>query len=48
VKRYGNLYEKIIAWDNLLDAAKKARRGKRMRPNVAEYEEVPNARPVAF
>lgn len=38
MKRYGNLYEKIIAWDNLLEAARKARRGKRMRPNVAEYE----------
>ncbi|MEW6202573.1 MAG: hypothetical protein AB1546_11385 [bacterium] len=38
MKRYGNLYEKIISWDNLLESSKKARMNKRYRPNVAEYE----------
>jgi hypothetical protein len=28
MKRYGNLWERVIAWDNLLLAARKSRRGR--------------------
>lgn len=37
LKRYGNLYEEIISFENLLLASKKAFRGKRGRPKVAEF-----------
>jgi retron-type reverse transcriptase len=38
MKRYGNLWEKLISWDNLLLAARKARRGKRDRVAVQRFE----------
>ena len=38
MKRYGGLWEKVIAWDNLLLAARKARRGKRNRAGVQRFE----------
>ena len=37
LKRYGNLYEEIVSFENLLLASKKAFRGKRDRPKVAEF-----------
>lgn len=37
MKRYGNLYEEIVSFENLLLASKKAFRGKRDRPKVAEF-----------
>ncbi|MEB3189178.1 MAG: RNA-directed DNA polymerase [Snowella sp.] len=37
MKRYGNLWEKITAWDNLLLAARRAQKGKRYRQNVLEF-----------
>ncbi len=38
MKRYRNLYPAIHAFGNLFDAYRTARRGKRRRPNVAEFE----------
>ena len=38
MKRYGNLWETLISWDNLLKAARKARRGKRDRAAVQRFE----------
>jgi retron-type reverse transcriptase len=38
MKRYGNLWEKLISWDNLLLAARKGRRGKRDRDAVQRFE----------
>lgn len=38
MKRYGNLWGAIVSWDNLLLAARKARRGKRDRPAVQRFE----------
>jgi hypothetical protein len=38
MKRYGNLWPQVIAFANLLRAARKARRGKRFRPCVARFE----------
>ena len=38
MKRVGDLFPHIVAWTNLLQAARKARRGKRFRPNVARFE----------
>jgi len=38
VKRYGGLWEKVIAWENLRLAARKARRGKRDRASVQHFE----------
>ena len=38
MKRYGRLWERVIAWDNLVRAARKARRGKRGRPEVQRFE----------
>ena len=38
MKRYGNLWEKLVSWDNLLRAARKARRGKRDRAAVQRFE----------
>jgi hypothetical protein len=37
MKRYGNLYETICSWDNLLLASRKAQKGKRLKPNVARF-----------
>lgn len=37
MKRYGELYEQVCAFDNLLMAAQKAQRGKRTKRNVAEF-----------
>ena len=38
MKRYGRLWERVITWDNLACAARKARRGKRSRPEVQRFE----------
>lgn len=38
MKRYGNLWDRLTAWDNLLLAARKARRGKRGRAVVQRFE----------
>jgi retron-type reverse transcriptase len=38
MKRYGNLWEKVISWENLVLAARKARRGKRSRLSVQTFE----------
>ena len=38
MKRHGNLYPQITAWDNLALAARKAKKGKRFRPNVARFQ----------
>ena len=37
MKRYGNLWEKIISWENLVLAAWKAQRGKRSRICVQRF-----------
>ncbi|WP_017314576.1 RNA-directed DNA polymerase [Mastigocladopsis repens] len=37
MKRYGNLYHKIVEFENLLMAARKAQRGKRFRENVLDF-----------
>ena len=37
MKRYGELWEQVIAWDNLLQAARKAQRGKRSRGSVQRF-----------
>jgi hypothetical protein len=37
LKRYGNLFEEIVSFDNLLLASKKAFRGKKARRRVAEF-----------
>jgi retron-type reverse transcriptase len=37
MKRQGNLYHQIIAFENLLISAKQAQRSKRFRPNVLEF-----------
>jgi len=38
LKRFGNLFPQIIAFENLLNASRKARRGKRFRPSTALFE----------
>jgi RNA-directed DNA polymerase len=38
MKRYNGLWDQVVAWENLLLAAQKARRGKRRRGNVQEFE----------
>jgi retron-type reverse transcriptase len=38
MKRYDGLWEQVIAWENLLLAARKARRGKRGRAEVMHFE----------
>lgn len=38
MRRYGQLWAELISWDNLLKAARKARRGKRDRPAVQRFE----------
>lgn len=37
MKRYGNLWSDILAWDNLCLAARRAQRGKRFRGNVLAF-----------
>jgi RNA-directed DNA polymerase len=37
MKRYGNLWDKIVSWENLVLAAKKAQRGKRDRDVVQRF-----------
>ncbi len=37
MKRYGGLWESLVSWENLLLAARKARRGKRDRPCVLRF-----------
>jgi retron-type reverse transcriptase len=37
MKRYGNLWDGMISFENLLRAAEKARRGKRFRPPAARF-----------
>jgi hypothetical protein len=37
MKRYGNLWEGMIAFESLLRAAERARRGKRRRPAAARF-----------
>lgn len=39
MKRYGNIYFKIIDFENILIAAKKAQRGKRFRENVLAFND---------
>lgn len=38
MKTYKNLYPKICDWDNLYEAYRKARKGKRSRPPAAAFE----------
>ena len=38
MKRYGNLWDKFISWENLVLAAHKARRGKRSRISVQNFD----------
>lgn len=38
MKRYGNLWDQVVSWDNLIRAARKARRGKRDRVAVQRFE----------
>lgn len=38
MKRYGGLYDHISSFENLLRASRKARRGKRFRPQTARFE----------
>ncbi|MFH1567835.1 MAG: reverse transcriptase/maturase family protein, partial [Gemmatimonadota bacterium] len=38
MKRYGDLYGRVCAFDNLAAAARKARRGKRHKADVARFE----------
>ena len=37
LKRYGNLFEEIVSFENLLYAAKKAFRGKKNKEHVARF-----------
>jgi len=37
MKRYGNLWEKVISWENLVLAARRAQRGKRGRFEVQQF-----------
>ena len=37
VKRVGNLWPRLTSWENLLNAALAAARGKRKRPDVAQF-----------
>jgi hypothetical protein len=38
MKRIGNLWPELISFSNLWRAARKARRGKRLRPDVLRFE----------
>ena len=37
MKRYGGLWDRLVSWDNLLLAARKAQRGKRHRSGVQAF-----------
>ena len=37
MKRYGNLYPQIVEFENIYLAARKAKKGKRFRDNVLEF-----------
>jgi hypothetical protein len=37
MKRYGNLWPQVVAFENLLQASRQAQRGKRFRPNVLAF-----------
>ncbi len=37
MRRVGGLWEKLLSWENLYEAARKAARGKRKRPDVAGF-----------
>ena len=37
MKRYGNLWHRMISFETLLRSANKAQRGKRFRPGVARF-----------
>ncbi|MGC1245219.1 MAG: RNA-dependent DNA polymerase, partial [Spirulinaceae cyanobacterium] len=37
MKRYGNLWSQITAWENLLLASRQAQKGKRFRDNVLAF-----------
>ena len=37
MRRYGHLWPQVIAFDNLLMAARQAQKGKRFRPNVLKF-----------
>jgi len=39
VKRYGNLYPQVLAFENLLQAAKQAQKGKRWRADVMRFND---------
>ena len=39
MKRYGNLWPQIVAFENLLMAARQAQKGKRFRANVLEFND---------
>lgn len=39
MKRYGNLWPQVIAFDNLLQAARQAQKGKRFRDNVLAFND---------
>lgn len=38
MKRVGNLWDQLVSFPNLLWAARKARKGKRHRPDLAAFE----------
>ncbi len=38
MKRHGGLWDDLVRWDNLILAARKARRGKRQNPTVQRFE----------
>jgi retron-type reverse transcriptase len=37
MKRTGNLWPRVVSWENLMEAARAAARGKRKRPDVARF-----------
>ena len=37
MKRHGNLWDRLISFPSLLEAAEKAQRGKRTRPDVIRF-----------
>jgi retron-type reverse transcriptase len=38
MKRHGDLFARLVSFENLLGAAQAARRGKRFKPNVARFD----------
>lgn len=38
MKRHGRLFDRLVSFENLLAAAQAARRGKRLKPNVARFD----------